>query len=43
MPSADLLCGVIEAMARYAGAKHCEAVHRREGEVLYIDVTWRET
>ncbi len=40
VPSADFLCGVIEAMARYAGATQCTTTHRREGGLLIIDVSW---
>jgi uncharacterized protein (TIGR02265 family) len=41
VPSADFLAGCIEEMARYAGAKECQATPRTDGTQLVIDVTWR--
>jgi len=40
VPSADFLCGLIEEMARYAGAKTCTARAQHEGSQLVIDVAW---
>lgn len=40
VPSAEFLCGVIEAMTAYAGAKSCEVSSVREGPMVVFSVKW---
>lgn len=40
VPSAEFLCGVLEAMSAYAGAKSCEVQHASEGPFVVFSVTW---
>jgi uncharacterized protein (TIGR02265 family) len=40
VPSAEFLCGVIEAMCTYAGAKGCAARATREGPLVVFLVDW---
>lgn len=41
VPSADFLCGVIEAIGSYAGASRCEVSATGDGQVSF-SVTWTE-
>ncbi|MDP1825484.1 MAG: DUF2378 family protein [Archangium sp.] len=40
VPSAEFLCGVIEAIAGYAGAMSCEVQSVVEGPLHVFNVTW---
>jgi uncharacterized protein (TIGR02265 family) len=40
VPSPEFLCGVIEAMAGYSGAKSCEVRFAAEGPLVVFTVTW---
>jgi uncharacterized protein (TIGR02265 family) len=40
VPSAEFLCGVIEAIAGYAGAKTCEVTFAPEGPMTEFVVKW---
>lgn len=40
VPSADFLCGVIEAIAGYAGAKSCDVTFADEGTLIAFTVKW---
>lgn len=40
VPSAEFLCGVIEAIAGYAGAKSCAVTFAAEGPLTVFTVTW---
>ena len=42
IPSEAFLCGVIEAIGRYAGAKSCEISTAPENGVIAFSVTWTE-
>jgi uncharacterized protein (TIGR02265 family) len=40
VPSPEFLCGVIEAIATYAGAKRCEVTFVDEGPLTAFTVNW---
>ena len=40
VPSADFLCGVICAIAGYAGAKRCDVTYANEGALIAFTVSW---
>jgi uncharacterized protein (TIGR02265 family) len=40
VPSADFLCGSIEQMARFAGARECHATGRRDEGAFLIEARW---
>lgn len=41
VPSPEFLCGVIEAIAGYAGAKSCDVTFAAEGPLTVFNVKWR--
>ena len=40
VPSAEFLCGIIDAIAAYAGAKSCSVSFAADGPMVEFTVTW---